>query len=177
MGTVRPGAVMMGAPVPPAAGRLPGWELRLAEALEEARQRPFAWGSHDCVSWAAAVRRRLTGRSTPWSGRWRTRLGAARVLRRSGHRDLADAVRAALGEPLPTVRLAGRGDVVLIETGDLTRAAAGDLTGDATALTTALTTGIAGQALGICIGAEGAFVAPRGLIRRRMGDCALAWRI
>ena len=179
MGAVRPGAVRMSGlgpetamvagqpqrpapPAPPAAGRLPGWELRLAAALEEARHRPFAWGSHDCVSWAAAVRTALTGRPTPWPGRWRTRLGAVRVLRRSGHRDLAGAVRSVLGAPLASVRLAARGDVVLFKTGD-----ADAIGGQA----------LAGQALGICIGAEGAFVAPRGLIRRRLLDCALAWRI
>ena len=158
-------------PAPPAAGRLPGWELRLAAALEEARHRPFAWGSHDCVSWAAAVRTTLTGRPTPWPGRWRTRLGAARVLRRTGHRDLAGAVRSVLGAPLPTVRLAARGDVVLIEIGD--RSGAASENDD----TNRNTTAIAGQALGICIGAEAGFVAPRGLIRRRLLDCAFAWRI
>ena len=54
---------------------------------------------------------------------------------------------------------------------------AGELAGDLTRAVPAPTAAIAGQALGICIGAEGAFVAPRGLVRRRLSACALAWRI
>ncbi|TCO68505.1 DUF6950 family protein [Rhodovulum euryhalinum] len=132
--------------------RAPGWEGRLAAAVEAARARPFAWGEHDCATWAFGVRRELTGGpdlAAAWRGRYRTAPGAARVLRRLGWSSMAEAGRALLGPPRATVRQAGRGDLVL--------------DGE-------------GAAFGVCLGARAAFLAPEGLSFRPLGSCSLAWR-
>ncbi len=133
--------------------RIPGWERRLAEAIEAARARPFAWGSHDCAIWAFDLRRDLTGGADVaalWRGRYRTALGAARMMRRLGWPSLEAAGRALLGEPVPSVHLARRGDLLLAGTG---------------------------LGFGICLGARAAGIAPAGLTFAPLAACTLAWRI
>ena len=140
--------------------RRPGWELRLAAAIEAARNRPFAWGTHDCATFAFDLRRDLTGGgdiAALWRGRYRTARGATRVMRRLGWSSLEAAGRDLLGEPLADLRLAQRGDLVLAGTG---------------------------LGFGICLGARAAGIAPAtgpgspgGLILAPMSSCALAWRI
>lgn len=132
--------------------RIPHWEQLLAAAITEARTRPFAWGQHDCATWAFDLRRDLTGgqdHATLWRGRYRTPGGCQRVLRRLGWKTLEDGGRALLGEPLPDPRLAQRGDIVL---------------------------GGEPEAFGVCIGARAAFVAPEGLVTLPLSSCRLAWR-
>lgn len=133
--------------------RIPGWEHHLAEAIEAARTRPFAWGQHDCATWAFDLRRDLTGGedvAVLWRGRYRTALGAERVMRRLGWPSFEAAGRALLGPPLPSVQLARRGDLVL----------AGSHPG-----------------FGICLGARAAGIAPEGLTFAPFAACALAWRV
>jgi hypothetical protein len=134
------------------AVRVPHWEQLFAAAITDARTRPFAWGQHDCATWAFDLRRDLTGgpdHAALWRGRYRTPLGCQRVLRRLGWHRLEDGVRALLGEPLPDPRLAQRGDIVL---------------------------GGEPEAFGVCIGARAAFVAPEGLVTLPLSSCRLAWR-
>jgi hypothetical protein len=133
--------------------RLPGWELGLVTAIEAARQCPFQWGVHDCATWAFDLRRDLTGGedvAALWRGRYRTALGAERVMRRLGWRSLEALARDLLGDPLPSVRLAQRGDLVLANTG---------------------------LGLGVCLGARAAGMAPSGLVFVPHAACALAWRV
>jgi len=130
------------------------WDLLLFEAVEAARNRPFEWGVHDCATWAHDVRRLLTDAddlASAWRGRYTTARGAARVMRRLGWKDLEEAARAFLGEPLETPLLAQRGDIV--------------------------STGGEAPALGVCLGAQAAFLSPEGLTMIRLSDCRLAWRI
>ena len=134
------------------ADRVAHWEQLFAAAITEARTRPFAWGQHDCATWAFDLRRNLTGgpdHAALWRGRYRTPGGCQRVLRRLGWRRLEDGGRALLGEPLPDPRLAQRGDLVL----------GGDP-----------------EAFGVCIGARAAFVSPEGLVTLPLSSCRLAWR-
>jgi hypothetical protein len=46
----------------------------------------FAWGERDCLLWLAGWAREVTGRDggAEWRGRYRTAIGCARVLKRSG---------------------------------------------------------------------------------------------
>ena len=132
--------------------RIAHWEQLFAAAITEAHTRPFAWGQHDCATWAFDLRRDLTGGpdyAALWRGRYRTPGGCQRVLRRLGWRRLEDGGRALLGEPLPDPRLAQRGDIVL----------GGDP-----------------EAFGVCIGARAAFVSPEGLVTLPLSSCRLAWR-
>jgi hypothetical protein len=132
--------------------RIPHWEQVFAAAIIEARRRPFAWGSHDCATWAFDLRRDLTGgpdHAALWRGRYRTPGGCKRVLRRLGWGSLEEGGRALLGAPMETVLLARRGDLAL----------GGDP-----------------EAFGVCIGARVAFVAPQGLVTLPLSSCRLAWR-
>ena len=129
--------------------RLDGWEVALAGEIEAARGLPFSWGTHDCATWAFEVRRALTGidDARRWRGRYRTAAGGAKVQRKLGWATLAEGATALLGGPLAGVLLAQRGDIVLM-----------------------------GEALGVCVGSEAAFLTPDGLTFVPLRDCALAWR-
>lgn len=118
--------------------------------IEAARQRPFAWGVHDCATWAAEVCRVMTGTdvAADWRGSYRTATGAMRAIRKAGGRDMASAVTARLGAPLPAVTLAQRGDVVCRE-----------------------------HALGICTGPDAAFLGPEGLVFQPLTTCHMAWSV
>ena len=132
--------------------RAQGWEQRLLEAITSARARPFAWGEHDCATWAFDLHRDRTDgpdHAALWRGRYHTPIGCGRVLRRLGWTSLEDGGRALLGDPLEDVRLAQRGDLIL---------------------------GGAPEAFGIVIGAKAAFVAPEGLVRLSIATCRPAWR-
>ncbi|WP_411572354.1 DUF6950 family protein [Thioclava sp. A2] len=132
--------------------RLSHWEQVLAAALTQAEARPFAWGRHDCATWAFDLRRDLTGgadHAALWRGRYRTPGGCQRVLRRLGWRTLEEGGRALLGDPLADPRLAQRGDLVL---------------------------GGAPEAFGVVTGARAVFVAPEGLVSLPLSSCRLAWR-
>lgn len=128
--------------------RRDGWEHDLHEVIEGARHRPFRWGSHDCAIWAASVRAALTGTEPAAQGGYRTARGAARAIRRSGAADLCDAVTRELGAPLASPLLARRGDIVSD-----------------------------GAALGVCLGADAAFLGADGLVFRPMTVCTMAWGI
>lgn len=128
--------------------RVERWPVLLAEAVEDARLRPFAWGSHDCASWAFTVAARLRGEPAPkWLGRYRTRIGARRVLRRAGVA-LEDIGTAVLGMPLATPLIAQRGDVVFQQ-----------------------------GAYGICIGIDVAQPGPDGLTLSPIDGLGRAWRV
>lgn len=133
--------------------RRPGWERILAEAIDAARARSFHWGHHDCATFAFDLRREIAGGhdvAALWRGRYRTARGAVRVMRRLGWPSLEAAGRALLGEPLASVHLAQRGDLVLADTG---------------------------LGFGICLGARAAGIAPSGLVFVPLSACALAWRV
>ncbi|MDV7272085.1 hypothetical protein RYZ20_14410 [Thioclava sp. A2] len=133
--------------------RVENWERLLAEAIEAARLRPFAWGIHDCPTFAFETRTTLTGgddTAALWRGRYSTALGGERVMRRLGWTSLEDMGRALLGDPRASVLLAGRGDIVLADTG---------------------------LGFGICVGASAVGMAPAGLVAVPLTSCRLAWAV
>jgi hypothetical protein len=71
-------------------------------------------------------------------------------MRRLGWSSLEAAGRDLLGEPLPSVHLAQRGDLVLADSG---------------------------LGFGVCLGARAAGIAPSGLVLVSITVCALAWRV
>lgn len=94
------------------------WPERLAIFLEAATQRPFEWGRCDCLLFAAEGVQAMTDHdpAAPFRGAYDDAAGAARVLGRTVGGGLAEAIALGLGhEPLPSVLLAQRGDVVLVE--------------------------------------------------------------
>lgn len=133
--------------------RIEHWERRLSEAITLARERPFAWGLHDCPTFAFETRQRLTGGADVaalWRGRYSTARGGLRVLRRLGWDTLETMGRALLGAPLVSVHLAQRGDLVLVE---------------------------GGTGFGVCLGARAFGMAPDGLVSLPLDAWGLAWRV
>lgn len=94
--------------------RLPDWEARLAAYLEPLRTRPFAWGRHDCCTFAAGAVLAMTGVDPmpEFRGRYTTARGSVRALRRIGAGDLAGTLDRKF-EPVAAA-LAQRGDIVMI---------------------------------------------------------------
>ena len=133
--------------------RVDHWERLLASAIDTACVRPFVWGVHDCPTFAFETRMILTGGediAALWRGRYTTALGGERVMRRLGWASLEEMGCALLGEPRQAVLLAGRGDIVLAETG---------------------------LGFGICNGATAVGMAPEGLVTVPLTSCRLAWPI
>lgn len=93
--------------------RYPDWEARLAAYLEPLRARAFAWGSHDCCTFAAGAVEAMTGTDPmpEFRGRYSTAIGSARALRRFGAGDLAATLDGKF-EAVPA-SLAHRGDIVM----------------------------------------------------------------
>jgi hypothetical protein len=145
------------------------WPERLAEVVKVATGRPFSWGENDCALFAADCAMAMTG-VDPLAhvrGEYSSELGAARVLRRLGCDDVAQLADQVIGARID-VGFAQRGDWLMIEE----ERVAGN----------ALTTADAGRrktvcALGVCLGAQGAFHGPDGMGHVRTLACRAAWPV
>jgi hypothetical protein len=133
--------------------RRPDWPETLSQVIEQARQRPFRWGEHDCVSFAADCVQALTGRDPLGSlrGAYSGARGAQRLLA-AEHGDLDHALCRRFGDSI-TATLAHRGDLVLWHQP------------------------VVGQTLGVCLGALFAVPGERGLRYLQLAAATLAWRI
>ena len=133
--------------------RLANWPHLLAAAIDTARAKPFVWGIHDCPTFAFETRMILTGGedvAALWRSRYTTALGGERVMRRLGWASLEEMGCSLLGEPRPSVLLAGRGDIVLADTG---------------------------LGFGVCTGASAVGMAHEGLVTVPLMSCRLAWSV
>ncbi len=93
--------------------RKPDWEVRLADFLEPLRARPFAWGEHDCCTFAAGAVQAMTGVDPmpEFRGRYSTPRGSARALRRFGAGTLAATLDSKF--EATDAGLAQRGDIIM----------------------------------------------------------------
>lgn len=139
--------------------RLPDWPERLDMAIDAARQRPFEWGAHDCVTFAAACIQAVTGTDPIADLRgWDSRDQAGdRVAQLSGrrHSGLQSAIAiifARYGWPEITPRRAGRGDICLVAVGQ-------------------------GRLTAVCLGAQLAAPGPRRLQHLPLTQALATWRI
>ena len=147
---------------------LPGWTRRLDALLAAHADRPFAWGSHDCCTFAADVVHTLTGHDfmADLRGTYTGRRHAARLLAEltatanpgggkagNGMPPLLAFAYARLGSPMVPGH-AQRGDVVLY---------AQPATGR--------------PALGVCVGAFLVGPGPTGLSRAPMALATHAWKV
>jgi hypothetical protein len=138
------------AATPPGAARalvrLPNWPEALAAEIARGQRTPFAWGTHDCLLYAADCVRAQTGvdLAADFRGGYWTLRGAIQILAAHGYDTPLDAIAARLPE-IPLAR-AARGDVVVAELAY-------------------------GVSAGVCLGARSSFAAPSGLLDRPTGRC------
>lgn len=92
--------------------RQPGWESRLYALERDCRQLAFAWGMHDCCSFAAAAVEAVTGQPISMPGSYTSDRQAQRVLKERG--GLEAAVTEILGVQPCAPHFAQRGDIVLL---------------------------------------------------------------
>lgn len=125
------------------------WPERLEETIRAAEGRAFAWGAHDCVTFAAACVAAMTG-TDPAAlvrGAYASSFGARKTVLEHGD-DLYALVTRKFGEPKPAA-YARRGDLL----------------------------GHDGN-LGVCIGGVGVFLTEHdGLTRIRVRDCLHCWSV
>lgn len=136
--------------------RFEDWPYRLEAFLEQAADRSFACGAFDCVLMACAAVEAMTGQDfgVPFRGQYDDAAGAQAIIDRDYEGALDRAVTQFLGAPLPGVKKAQRGDVVMFRTAE-------------------------GPALGVVdmSGMRFAAIAPSGLIRLPLRAALQAWRV
>ncbi|URF05493.1 DUF6950 family protein [Cupriavidus campinensis] len=131
--------------------RLTDWPTRLADFIEARRARAFSWGDSDCCLFVCDGIEAMTGTDPGerWRGLYQSEKGARRVLRDNG--GVAGLASLILGSPRPPA-LAGRGDVVLIDTPG-------------------------GEALALCVGANIVAQGVAGLEFHPISAAKAAWKI
>lgn len=97
--------------------RYPDWRARLEAYFRQVGREPFAWGRHDCALFLAGAVEAMTGEdyAAPFRGRYKTPLGAQRVLRKEGFESLAAVASAHLKEIPPAAARVGDGALVRVE--------------------------------------------------------------
>lgn len=89
------------------------WEARLSAYLDPLRLMPFEWGRHDCCTFAAGAVYAMTGfdHMAEFRGRYTTRIGSLRALKRFG----AGALAPTLDQKFTPIAAATaqRGDIVM----------------------------------------------------------------
>jgi hypothetical protein len=126
------------------------WPEKLAEAIEAARHNPFTDEYH-CAAFAADVVLAVSTVDPLAPYRGLSLADAYAAMRRDGHSTLRDALGALVG-PEVGVALARRGDVLL-------RNSDGS------------------DAVGICLGTQGAFVGDEGLVFMPTLESVAAFRV
>jgi hypothetical protein len=130
--------------------RPPDWPERLAKAIEAARNAPFSEVYH-CAAFAADVVLAVTETDPLAPYRGLSLADAYAAMRRDGHETLRDALGALVGPEIGP-HLARRADVLL-------RRSDGS------------------DAVGICLGQQGAFVGDDGLVFQPTLESVAAFRV
>ena len=132
--------------------KIKNWQDALYAKIEEFNARPFAWGTHDCCTFAADCVMAVTAvdKMAAYRGGYSNAQGAARKIKKAGGLDIA--LTKELGEPLAITAMAQRGDVVCF--------------------TSAL-----GDTAGICVGSMIAAAGLDGVTYTPMVQAFKAWRI
>lgn len=131
--------------------RLSDWEQRLGDVVAQRLAVPFAWGSNDCVLFAADCVFAMTGQDlvADWRGQWSDQSSAVRAIVRAG--GLEAAVQGCGLEQIQPL-FAQRGDVVLHRQGGV-------------------------DALAVCVGANLAAPGEAGLMFIGLEHGVQAWRV
>jgi hypothetical protein len=124
------------------------WAEAMSAYIDTVRDTPFAWGLHDCSTFAAGAVRAMTDRVVEMPSVPSARAYADLLHERGS---LLGLTRGVLGEDKP-VSFANRGDVVLLDLEDR-------------------------PFLGICIGIEAVCPGPDGVIAVPMSCAIAAWAV
>jgi len=94
--------------------RHPDWQTRIIDTIKAASERPFCWGQNDCCLLVADVCLAACDKdpAAAYRGRYRTELGAKRVLAKT-HGSIAGALDALFAR-VP-VAMAQRGDALVFD--------------------------------------------------------------
>lgn len=94
--------------------RHPDWQIRTIHTIQAASERPFCWGESDCCLFVADVCLAVCDKdpASAYRGRYRTEIGAKRVLAKT-HGSIAAALDV-LFERVP-VAMAQRGDALVFD--------------------------------------------------------------
>ena len=94
--------------------RHPDWQLRIIQTIQAASERPFCWGENDCCLFVADVCLAACDKdpASEYRGRYRTEIGAKRVLAKT-HGDIPAALDALFAR-IP-VAMAQRGDALVFD--------------------------------------------------------------
>ncbi|MER9170908.1 hypothetical protein NKI12_26855 [Mesorhizobium australicum] len=97
--------------------RLKDWDKRLARLVSSIKDEPGVWGETDCLLTAAAAIEAVTGQDimAPWRGRYKTELGAAKLMRKEGCETVEDVLGKFFGLPEIGRLSALRGDVGVVD--------------------------------------------------------------
>ena len=132
--------------------RIELWPVLLMEFFAARSATPFAWGTNDCVTYAADAVRAITGDDplADLRGSWSTELGARRAVTRAGGMPAALDSRFTR---LPNVLCAQRGDIGVLpeETG--------------------------WHVVVVCMGALWACPGPDGVVTVSLEKAAMAWAV
>lgn len=114
----------MGVPPPHIESlKRPGWEAALADTLEAAKRKAFVWGEHDCCLFAADAVVAMSGwdPAEEFRGRYTSKVGAARVMKRAGAGGVEGIIERGArqrGRPEVSAEYTQRGDIVIVDTED-----------------------------------------------------------
>jgi hypothetical protein len=138
----------------PAMPRISNWPRALADYVAANEREAFAWGTRDCVMFAAGAVAAIAGKDPAhhWRGQYASALGAARIFRNwGGFEEMVATIAGAEGFDEQPVTMARRGDLVLL----------------------------AGKwpAAGVCLGLYSAFTGPKQIVMVKTAQCSRAWRV
>lgn len=116
--TARVGRHPQSGSTPAPQARLPDWERRLLALVEKDRDRPYQYGRHDCLLWAANAVKAVIGKdfARGHRGKYKSAASASRYLRQAFGVDTPEALLDSLFEEKP-IGFAQRGDIVLAKDG------------------------------------------------------------
>lgn len=106
------------------------WHADLAEYIVSVGARPFAWGTHDCATFAAGAVQAMTGEDfvKPYQGKYRSLRGGLGLLKRKGFATHADLAASLFEEIHPS--LARVGDLAAVPVDDAALIALGVTQGE-----------------------------------------------
>ncbi len=132
--------------------RLNDWLTRLHKVIADTEGKPFQYGVNDCALFGASIVNACLGfdPAETYRGRYKTKIGGIRAIRKSGYQDQIDYVEKTFSQT--PILFSREGDLGLVETEE-------------------------GPAIVALLGSFAAGVSKTGLIRFPIGEVKIAFRV